>query len=111
MAGRLYSKRRWLRLRKQHLSKSPLCVFCEREGRTVPATVVDHIVPHKGDERLFFNANNLQSLCKAHHDSTKAAEEGRGYSLELDETGWPVDPRHPANQEETLRHGKKRTGG
>jgi len=48
---------------------------------------------------LFFDYENTQSLCKRCHDSTKQAEEKRGYSIHVDEDGWPVDPNHPANKE------------
>ena len=87
---------RWQRYRKHYLADHPLCVYCKRQGRLTPATVVDHIVPHKGDQALFWNASNHQALCKQHHDSAKAAEEARGHSSEVGADGWPVDPGHPA---------------
>jgi 5-methylcytosine-specific restriction protein A len=40
------------------------------------ANVVDHIVPHKGDQALFWDKNNWQSLCKPHHDAKTAREDG-----------------------------------
>jgi 5-methylcytosine-specific restriction protein A len=58
------------------LSEHPLCVECERQGRITPATVVDHIVPHKGNLELFWDENNLQAICKRCHDG-KTAGEGR----------------------------------
>lgn len=33
--------------------------------------VVDHVVPHKGDEGLFWDLSNLQAVSKAYHDSDK----------------------------------------
>ena len=54
----------------------PLCVECESQGRITPATVVDHIVPHKGNLELFWDEGNLQTLCKQCHDS-KTVKEGR----------------------------------
>ena len=60
------------------LVKHPLCVECEKEGRYVRATVVDHIVPHRGDQTLFWDEDNWQSLCKRHHD-TKTATSDRNY--------------------------------
>jgi len=59
---------KWRRSRAMFLARNPLCVKCMREGKRVPATVVDHIVPHRGDRRLFWDINNWQSLCKNHHD-------------------------------------------
>jgi 5-methylcytosine-specific restriction endonuclease McrA len=87
----------WRRLRAVHLAEHPLCVMCQREGRTTPATVVDHIVPHRGDHALLMAAANLQSLCAPHHDSTKQSEERLGYAKGCDAEGRPLDPAHPWN--------------
>jgi len=81
---------RWDKARATYLRSHPLCVMCEREGRVTAATVVDHIVPHRGDQRLFWDVeNNWQSLCKSHHDSAKQREE-RGRTQAVGEDGWPV---------------------
>lgn len=66
---------RWERLRRMHLARDPLCVFCRQLGRATAATVVDHIRPHRGDRALLLDADNLQSLCKRCHDSTKQRQE------------------------------------
>ena len=58
----------WRRARKQYLEAHPLCVECMKEGRYVKATVVDHIVPHRGDQKLFWDQSNWQALCKSCHD-------------------------------------------
>ena len=63
----------------------------------MPACEVDHVVPHRGDRQLFWDANNLQSLCKPCHAGTKQAIEARGYDHQVGNDGWPVDPKHPAN--------------
>jgi len=67
---------RWQKARKVYLAKHPLCRHCEQEGKVVPATVVDHIKPHKGNKRLFWDSSNWQSLCKRHHDIKTANEDG-----------------------------------
>jgi 5-methylcytosine-specific restriction endonuclease McrA len=70
---------RWQKARDQYLRLHPLCVYClERDGRPVAARIVDHKVPHRGDERLFWDVENWQALCKPCHDSVKAAEERGG---------------------------------
>ena len=69
--------RRWYRARAHFLAENPLCVECLKEDRTTAATVVDHIIPHKGDMRLFWDRSKWQSLCKPHHDA-KTARETRG---------------------------------
>ena len=32
------------------------------------ATVVDHIKPHRGDQKLFWDRSNWQPLCEHHHN-------------------------------------------
>ena len=73
---RLYKTARWRRLRKRVLLKHPLCAECERQDWVTKATVVDHIIPHKGTLELFWDESNLQPLCKRCHDS-KTVSEGR----------------------------------
>ena len=86
----LYSTGRWKRLRMRYLAEHPLCAFCEAEGRTTLATVVDHITPHKGDEALFWDEGNLQGLCRPHHDSTKKVmEHGKPVRL-IGPDGYPL---------------------
>ena len=69
---------RWQRARATYLKQHPLCVMCLAEGRTEPATVVDHITPHEGNQELFWDSQgNWQPLCKTHHDTDKAEQEGR----------------------------------
>lgn len=67
---------RWQQARLEHLYREPLCRTCEAAGRVVAATVVDHIQPHKGDQRLFWRRSNWQSLCKPCHDRKTATEDG-----------------------------------
>jgi len=63
-----------------------------------PATIVNHRIPHKGDLVLFWDPANHQSVCKPHHDGPIARAEGLGYSPGVDQSGWPVDPKHPGNR-------------
>jgi hypothetical protein len=73
--------------------------MCEQEGRVVAATAVDHIEPHRGDMIKFWRPpKGLQSLCATHHSAGKQRAEKRGYDTRIDETGYPVDPRHPFNR-------------
>ena len=67
----------WEQARLAHLEASPLCVHCEREGRLIPATVVDHVIPHRGDKALFWDRDNWQSLCAPCHSRKTWGEEGR----------------------------------
>lgn len=75
-SARLYGWR-WRRARAIYLRANPLCVRCM--PRITGATDVDHVVPHNGNERLFWDEANWQPLCHSCH-STKTATEDGGYS-------------------------------
>ena len=66
--------KKWSAARLRHLAKFPLCNRCEDKGILNTANVVDHIVPHKGDKKLFWDRYNWQSLCTFHHNQ----KTGRG---------------------------------
>jgi len=93
----LYNTRAWKSIRANQLNAKPLCEWCERQGHVRAASIVDHVIPHKGDHALFFDTSNLASLCAPHHDAGKQVIEKRGYSAEPGKNGWPIDPRHPCN--------------
>jgi 5-methylcytosine-specific restriction endonuclease McrA len=63
---------KWDRERAAYLKANPTCRCCP-----APATVVDHIKPHRGDRRLFWNRSNWQPLCTSCHSRRKQAEERR----------------------------------
>ena len=71
---KLYNSPQWQALRAAQLAKDPWCADCLKRGEHMPATEVDHIVPHRGDPQLFFDEKNLQSLCKPDHSSKTANE-------------------------------------
>lgn len=65
---------RWQKASKQYLALNPLCVHCREAGMTIAATDVDHIIPHRGDQKLFWDQSNWQSLCEFHHGRKSAGE-------------------------------------
>ena len=67
---------RWQRYRLSYLAEHPLCVLCAKNGRVVAATIVDHIIPHHGDQKLFWDPANHQALCEQHHNVKTAKEDG-----------------------------------
>lgn len=67
----MYDDPRWRRASKAFLLANPYCVCPTHAGKHVPANVVDHKTPHKGDPALFWDESNWQSLTKACHDSWK----------------------------------------
>lgn len=67
---------RWQRARRWFLRQNPLCASCKRKGFIRAATVVDHVVPHKGDHERMWDQDNWQALCKRCHDRKTANETG-----------------------------------
>ena len=69
---------RWRKARKMFLNKHPLCqcIECVGQGLIRAATVVDHIIPHKGNQALFWDQGNWQAMAKKCHDKKTASEDG-----------------------------------
>lgn len=84
----------WRRARDRYLKEHPMCVYHQRIGQGVPASVVDHIIPHKQDKLLFWDVDNWQALCASCHNSIKKIEENGGVSQWADVDGMPIDPNH-----------------
>lgn len=59
---------KWRKAREAFLKENPFCAEHLKLGQYIPATVVDHIEPHKGDLKLFWNRRNWQSLCRVCHN-------------------------------------------
>lgn len=102
---RWYKTARWQRLRWSVLVRDHFrCQRCKAEHEALtalcdllapldqlasvtgsaPGHVADHIRPHRGDEALFWDASNLQCLCKVCHDKHKQRDERRG----IGSRGW-----------------------
>ena len=91
---RIYGSR-WDKARRAFLAHHPLCVMCQQQGKTVAASAVDHITPHKlkaalqsGNtvviaqaQGLFWDRRNWQPLCTLHHNATKQRMEKRGEGM------------------------------
>jgi 5-methylcytosine-specific restriction enzyme A len=92
-----YSLAAWRRRRTAQLATEPLCRYCQAIGHTRAATVVDHIIPHRGDWSLFIEGE-LQSLCKSCHDSVAQAKDTHGHHGMIGADGFPVDQAHPFNR-------------
>ena len=83
---RLIHSARWVKLRREILSRTPLCEMCKSDGRVTAATEVHHHRPVEYavgyDEkcRLMFDPNNLRALChdchvKAHIEMGRSGKE------------------------------------
>jgi 5-methylcytosine-specific restriction enzyme A len=78
-----YSTARWARIRRHQLLEHPLCKYCAERGIVEPATICDHVEPHRGDVNKFW-LGPFQSLCKSCHNSTKRFVEARGFRPDID---------------------------
>ena len=58
----------WRQARAAFLKINDRCAW---RGCTSGATVVDHIKPHRGDMRLFWDRTNWQPLCASCHNRRK----------------------------------------
>jgi len=65
---------KWRKYREAWLARHPLCVTCLDNDVVTQADVVDHIVPHRGDWKLFWDPKNHQSLCVSCHNVKSGGE-------------------------------------
>lgn len=85
---------KWQKARAEHLAAEPMCRECARLGLRRLATVVDHIIPHRGDLKLFWRRSNWQSLCDTCHSSHKQRLEKSGVVSGCSADGVPIDSAH-----------------
>ncbi len=90
-----YRTKAWAQARADQLAAQPLCEPCLKRKLIVPATVVNHREPHRGDWSLFINPSNHQSVCKPCHDGPIQQAEHHGYHHGVGGDGLPLDPGHP----------------
>ena len=83
-----YTKR-WRRAALRYLRHHPTCALIGTSIKcTGLATEVDHIQPHGGDLRLFWDRRNWQGLCKSCHSRKTRGEQlgAAGLKVALDGT-------------------------
>jgi len=107
---------KWEKARKAFLAKleNQFCERCKARGLlnagnlrmdgTVQANprrmhlVVNHRIPHKGDQRLFWDRSNWEVACPDDHDIRIQQEERGKVRSGTDVNGRPLDPCHPWNR-------------
>ena len=89
-----YKKQSWRRLRQSQLIKQPLCQICLSLGIVKQANIVDHVKPHRGNEVLFYDGDNLQSLCKEHHDYDCFLMENGKWKPPIGNDGWLINDEY-----------------
>jgi len=88
----IHARASWLRRRNHHLRIEPLCRIYLEASRVTPASVADHVNPHRGDSA--FRLGALRSLCKPCHDSLSADNRALVRSrLPVRADGTPSEPK------------------
>ena len=100
--GRLYKLKGWQNprrgLRMRVLARDDFtCTTCQRVEHA-SRLHAHHVIPHKGDEELFWNENNIIALCEDCHRIHTAETEVQGYLDAVDDLGLPIDQNHPFNR-------------
>jgi 5-methylcytosine-specific restriction protein A len=62
----LYKTSHWRTLRAKILKEQPNCFKCGISG-SESKLEIHHLVPPRGNEELFFDENNLMTVCSACH--------------------------------------------
>lgn len=70
----LYNSYRWRTLRASVIKAQPYCAICGTMGDDDNPLTVDHIICPRGDEGLFYDKDNCQTLCRHCHAIKTAAE-------------------------------------
>ena len=94
------SSREWFALSRAFLADNPFCARCRLKGRTVMATVSDHVVParllHKRDPSLVFDRAWLQPLdSKCHGTKTMHERRGEAWDYRTNPATKIIIPRPP----------------
>jgi 5-methylcytosine-specific restriction endonuclease McrA len=80
-----YNTSKWQRLRQIVLKRDRWTCqrtgeLCIGKGQEPNAPVINHKIPHRGDEKLFWDIDNLELVAKHVHDSEIQSEE-RGFGF------------------------------
>ena len=61
---------RWQKVSKMYLKEHPICEcpVCAKLGRHTTANVVHYVIPHHGNQELFWDEENWQAMNKKCHD-------------------------------------------
>lgn len=92
MAAWPYNTMAWKRLRASKLQAAPLCEPCMKDGRLVPASVVDHNTPVSKGGAPFPALEDLTSMCPTCHSRKTAQDDRLGASATSKRRGRGVDP-------------------
>ncbi|WP_417745078.1 HNH endonuclease signature motif containing protein [Rosistilla oblonga] len=102
--------RNWRRERRAFLAENPYCAEHLRRGKIRLAQCVDHIIPHRGNKRLFWNRRNWQSLCNSCHSKKTLNERWESPDDVTSYEGAAVAPERSNQPKAEARQRKPRVG-
>jgi 5-methylcytosine-specific restriction enzyme A len=72
---KFYNSKRWRKFRMYVANSKPMiCAECQKAGRIRIGGQLDHIKPRKDYPELAFDEDNMQWLCREHHNAKRAEE-------------------------------------
>ena len=91
----LYNSKQWQQLRLQAFIRD--LYICQQCNKTVSqdhthrhAAIGNHIVKHNGDRVLFYDLDNIETVCKQCHDGHIQSIEKGGKGIQpIGLDGWP----------------------
>ena len=91
---------RWEKAARRFLKRHPTCAQFGKDVKCAGlAKHVDHIKPHDGDLRLFWDRRNWQRLCQPCHNRKTTKERSGRQPMLYDQHGMPMSPDHHWNKE------------
>lgn len=89
-----YRSKRWQKLRVLKKAQNPVCERCLKKGKVTPTYIIHHkeYITDKNymDDDVFFNLDNLESLCLECHNKEHFSE----IDYLFDENGDLYDPKN-----------------
>lgn len=81
--NREYHSTRWKRLKQIKKKTTPYCEECLKEGKYTPVYIIHHKEwineENYKDNNVFYNIDNLESVCLEHHNKIHFAAEQEYY--------------------------------
>jgi len=80
-----YKGRNWKVIRKRKILDDPLCEVCLKNNEVKKATIVHHIKDGQLFKELFFDYDNLMSVCRSCHNKIHSVKVNEiGFNINID---------------------------
>lgn len=78
-----YKTKKWQRLRRTKILNDPLCEMCLKNNDVKKAEIIHHIKDGQLFKELFFDYDNLMSVCRSCHNKI--------HSVKINEIGFNIN--------------------